>query len=319
MDKTAIENNKKPSRLASWLRSAGKDLRKNKSVYLLMIPGILYYIIFHYAPMYGVLISFVDYSPARGIFGSEWVGLHHFKDFFEGMYAWRVIRNTLVINIYSLIFVFPLGIILALLMNELRNVKFKKTIQTVTYLPHFISIVVVCGMVVDFTSSDGFITSILNAITGKEYYYLLYEVDLYRGIYLASAAWKNFGWNSIIYMAALAGLDMELYEAAEIDGAGKWKQLWHITIPGIMPTVVTMFILQVGQLMATGSEQTILLYNPVVYEKADLIASFVYRFGLEKSEFSYSSAVGLFNSIVNIILVFSANKLSKKINGSGIF
>ncbi|MBE7033049.1 MAG: sugar ABC transporter permease [Ruminococcaceae bacterium] len=317
MKKTSCE--KKSSGFKNWFVDAGRDLRKNKSIYLLMVPGILFYIVFCYAPMYGVLMGFVDYSPARGILGSEWVGLKYFKEFFGGMYAWRVIRNTLVINLYSLIFVFPMGIILALMMNELRSMKFKKTIQTTTYLPHFISLVVVCGMVVDFTSSSGLITNIVNAITGKNYTNLLYEVDMYRGIYIVSSAWKNFGWNSIIYMAALSGIDMELYEAAQIDGAGKWKQLLHITIPGILPTVVTMFILQIGQMMTIGHEQTILLYNPVVYEKADVISSFVYRYGLENAQFSYSTAVGLFNSLVNVILVFAANKLSKKVTGSGIF
>ncbi len=302
-----------------WIKRARKDILKNKSIYLIMLPGILFYILFHYLPMYGVSMSFVDYYPNKGILGSPYVGFKYFKEFFEGIYAWRVIKNTLAINFYGLLFVFPMGIILALLMNELRSKKFKKTVQTVTYLPHFVSLVVVCGMVVDFTSSDGFITMIVNAITGKEYSNLLYEVDMYRGIYVASAAWKNIGWNSIIYMAALSGLDMDLYEAAEIDGAGKWKQLWHITIPGIMPTVVTMFILTIGQMMSVGAEQTILLYNPVVYEKADVISSFVYRYGLEKSEFSYSAAVGLFNSVINVILVFSANRLSKKVTGSGIF
>ncbi len=319
MNKISSEKTKQTSGVKDWFKSAGRDLKKHKSIYLLMIPGILFYIIFHYTPMYGVLMSFVDYSPAKGILGSEWVGLKYFKEFFSGTYAWPVIRNTLIINLYIIIFEFPLGIILALLLNELRAQKFKKTIQTVTYLPHFISLVVVCGMVVDFTSSNGLMTSIINSVTGKEYTNLLYESNLYRGIYVFSSAWKNFGWNSIIYMAALAGLDMELYEAAEIDGAGKMRQLWHITLPGVMPTIITMLILLIGQMMSLGSEMTILLYNPVVYDKADIISSFVYRYGLTQGNFSYSTAVGLFNSIVNLILVFAANRISRKVNGSGIF
>lgn len=225
-------------------------------------------------PMYGIIISFQDYSPAKGVFESAWVGLKHFKDFFGGMYAWRIISNTLILNFYILIFVFPLPIILAILMNELHSVKFKKAVQTVTYLPHFISLVVLCGMVVDFTSSRGFITSIVNSITGKNYANLLYEVDMFRPIYVCAKIWQQTGWSSIIYLAALSGLDMELYEAATIDGARKLRQLWHITLPGILPTIMVMLILQVGQMMSLGADMTILLYNPVVYEKADIISSF---------------------------------------------
>lgn len=303
----------------NWFISAGQDIKKHKSIYLIMLPGLLYYIIFHYAPMYGVLMSFVDYVPAKGIIGSDWVALKHFKDFFESVYAWRVIRNTLVLNLYILLFSFPLPIVLALLMNELRAIKFKKVVQTVTYLPHFISIVVLCGMVTEFTSSTGFITAILNSITGNNYTNLLYEIDMYRAIYVISTIWQTVGWSSIIYMAALSGVDMELYEAAAIDGAGKFRQLWSITIPSILPTIVVMLVLKIGQMMSLGADTTILLYNPVVYEKADVISSFVYRYGLEKNDFSYSAAVGLFNSVINCILVLSANWFSKKISGSGLF
>lgn len=310
---------KTPSRLNQWFCEAGADLKKYKGVYLIMLPGIVFYILFHYLPMYGIIISFQDYSPAKGVFESAWVGLKHFKDFFGGMYAWRIISNTLILNFYILIFVFPLPIILAILMNELHSVKFKKAVQTVTYLPHFISLVVLCGMVVDFTSSRGFITSIVNSITGKNYANLLYEVDMFRPIYVCAKIWQQTGWSSIIYLAALSGLDMELYEAATIDGARKLRQLWHITLPGILPTIMVMLILQVGQMMSLGADMTILLYNPVVYEKADIISSFIYRYGLTQSNYSYSSAVGLFNSVVNCILVLGANQLSKKVSGSGLF
>ena len=315
----SFDKKKESSRATNWFLDLWLDIKKNKSIYFLAIPGIIYYLLFHYGPMYGVLMSFVDYSPAKGISGSDWVGLKYFAEFFEGVYAWRTIRNTLLINLYMLIFKFPLGIILALLMNELRSAKFKKTVQTVTYLPHFISAVVVCGLVVQFTASGGLITEIVNSIAGTKYGNLLYEEDLYRTIYVATTSWHTVGWSSIIYMAALSGLDMQLYEAAEIDGAGKMRQFWHITLPGILPTIVTMLILQIGQMMSLGSEQTILLYNEVVYEKADVISSFVYRQGLARGEYSYSTAVGLFNSLVNLILVFSANKFSKLVNGYGIF
>lgn len=302
-----------------WWESTKADLRKHKSIYLIMLPGILYYIIFCYLPMYGVLMGFVDYTPAKGIFGSEWIGLKNFRTFFGSVYAWRVIKNTLVLNLYILIFSFPMPIILALFMNELRSVKFKKTVQTVTYLPHFISVVVLCGMVVEFTSSTGFITTLVNVLTGKNYTNLLYEVNLYRAIYVLATVWSTLGWDSIIYLAALTGIDMELYEAAAVDGASKSKQVWHITLPGILPTIVIMLILKLGQMMSLGADMTILLYNPVIYEKADIIASFIYRYGLVENDFSYSSAVGLFNSVINCVLVLAANKISRKVSGSGLF
>lgn len=316
---TSPESENCNSRFARWCKDIWIDLKKNKSIYLIMLPGIIFYLLFHYVPMYGVSISFQDYSAAGGMFGSPWVGLKWFKEFFCGIYAKRVILNTLILNFYLLLFSFPLPIILALLMNELRGVRFKKSVQTITYLPHFISVVVLCGMVVDFTSSGGFITGIVNSLTGEKFANLLYESSMYRIIYVASVIWQGTGWNSIIYLAALTGIDTELYEAAQVDGAMKLRQLWHITLPGILPTIVVMLILKVGQMMSLGADMTILLYNPVVYEKADIISSFVYRYGLTQNNYSYSAAVGVFNSVINCILVLSANWVSKKVSGSGLF
>jgi len=307
------------SRLGAWFSMAGKDLRVNKSIYALAIPGIVYYIVFHYFPMYGVTIAFKEYSQQFGIMGSPWVGLTNFRDFFSSIFAWRVIRNTLLINFYELLYVFPLPILLAILLNELRNQTYKRVVQTITYLPHFISSVVICGMIVDFVSPDGFITQLVNMITGENYVNLLHQQEFFRTIYISSDIWQGIGWSSIIYLAAITGIDMELYEAASIDGAKKMRQLWHITLPGIAPTIIIMFILQIGRMMSLGADKIILLYNPVIYETADVISSHVYRKGLIDNNPSYSAAVGLFNSVINCILVFSANRISRKVSGSGLY
>ncbi len=296
----------------------GADLKRNKAVYLIMLPGLLYYLIFHYLPMFGLVMAFQDYSPTRGFFGSEFVGLQWFKDFFSSVFIGRIVKNTLVLNGLILLFGFPMPIILALLLNEVRHAKFKKTVQTVTYLPHFISLVVLCGMIVDFTGPGGFITAIVNKLTGGGYTNLLYESGMYRPIYVISNIWQTMGWSSIVYLAALAGLDMELYEAASIDGASRWKQLWKITIPSIMPTIAVMLVLQIGRMMSLGADKTILIYNESIYETADIISSFIYRYGLVNNNYGYSAAVGLINSVVNTILVFGANKLSNKFAGSGV-
>lgn len=305
--------------LRSWFLMAAKDIKVNKAIYAIAIPGLLYYIIFHYAPMYGVIISFKDYQQNLGIFGSKWVGFQQYREFFGSIYAWRVIRNTLLINLYSLIFCFPLPIVLALMLNEVRKMWFKKSVQTITYLPHFISLVVTCGMIVDFVSSRGFITNFVNMLTGSNYKNLLHEAQLFRTIYIVSALWKNIGWSSIIYLAAISGIDMELYEAASIDGAKKMRQLWHVTIPGIAPTIIILFIMEIGRMMTVGSDKIILLYNPVIYETADVISSHVYRKGLVENDPSYSAAVGLFNSVINCILVYSANWFSRRVSETSLF
>lgn len=295
-----------------------KDFTRNKWTYAMAVPGILYYIIFAYLPIYGIIIAFKDYNAFAGVLGSPWVGLKHFESFFNSIYAGRLIKNTLMLNFYGLIYGFPLPIIFALMLNEVKNKSFKKSIQTMSYLPHFISTVVICGMIVDFTSHRGIITQFLNMMGGN-YTNLLNEPGLYRAIYTISGIWQNIGWNSIIYLAALSSVDEELYEAAKIDGAGKWKQTLHVTIPGIMPTIVIKFILYVGGMMSLGSAKTILLYNPAIYETADIISSYVYRKGLLDNNPSLSTAVGLFNSLVNLTLVLSANHLSKKFTDSGLF
>ncbi len=294
-----------------------KDLKRNWILYLLVLPVIIYYFLFMYKPMYGALIAFQDYRPAQG-FGVNWVGLKHFIRFFDNPYFGRLLKNTVLISLYNLVFGFPIPIMLALLLNEMKSKKFKNVAQSFLYLPHFVSMVVVCGMLKQFSLTDGLFNGVI-ALLGGERTPLLQRPELYRTIYVASDIWKNFGWDSIIFVAALAGVDTQLYDAARVDGAGRWKQMLHVTLPGIAPTIVIMFILRIGNLMSLGYEKTLLLYNEVTYETADIISSYVYRQGLLNKEFSYATAVDIFNSIINITLVTVANKISKKVTETSLW
>ncbi|MFD0677354.1 MULTISPECIES: ABC transporter permease [unclassified Paenibacillus] len=294
------------------------DIRKNKLLYVMLLPVLLYYVIFHYAPMYGAIIAFKDFSPRLGIWGSDWVGFEHFQTFFTGPYFWRTIKNTVLMSFYELVFGFPAPILLALLLNELRHSLFKRTVQTVTYMPHFISLVVICGMVKDFTASEGVINDLISFFGGERSTFLL-EPGLFRTIYISSGIWQHIGWGTIIYLAALTGIDPEQYEAARIDGAGRWKQMVHITVPGLMPTIIILLILEIGRMMNVGFEKIILLYNPSTYETADVVSSYVYRVGLQDFNYSFSSAVGLFNSLVNFILLLFSNWLSRKFNDTSLW
>lgn len=295
-----------------------KDFKINKWLILMALPVVAWYILFHYVPMYGVIIAFKEFSPVKGILGSKWVGLRHFNDFFSSIYAWRVIRNTLLINAYQLIFAFPAPIILALLLNEIKSKYFKKTVQTITYLPHFVSTVVICGMIIDFFAKNGLINDIIAAFGGARTLFLL-EAEWFRSIYVGTGIWQGVGWGSIIYLAALSSIDTELYEAVSIDGAGRWRKFIHVTLPGIAPTIVILLIMNIGRMMSEGYEKVILLYNPNTYETADLISSFVYRRGLVDANYSFSAAVGLFNSLVNLILIVTANYVSRKVNETSLW
>jgi putative aldouronate transport system permease protein len=295
-----------------------KDVAKNKYLYVMLLPVIAFFVIFQYIPMYGALIAFKDYSPRLGIMGSPWAGFEHFETFFGGMYFWRVLKNTLLISLYDLIFGFPAPLLLALLLNEVRHALFKRTVQTVTYLPHFISLVIICGMIKDFTSGDGVINDII-AVFGGSRTTMLLEPDLFRTIFVASNIWQHIGWGTIIYLAALAAIDPEQYEACKIDGAGRWKQMLHVTLPGLLPVVVILLILDMGRVMSVGFEKIILLYNPTTYETADVISSYVYRMGLQEFQFSFSSAVGLFNSVINFALVIGSNWLSRRLNDNSLW
>lgn len=295
-----------------------KDWRRNWSLYVLVLPVVLFFIMFHYKPMYGAIIAFKDYTPALGIKNSEWVGLANFTRFFKSVYFGRLFKNTILLSVYSLVFGFPAPIILALLLNEVRNRRFKSLAQTVTYLPHFISLIVVTGMLTDFSLTTGLFNDLI-AFFGGERRSLLQEPDLYRTIYVASGIWQEVGWGSIIYLSALSGVDSQLYEAAQIDGAGKWKQLIHVTLPAIAPTIIIMLILKMGTLMNMGYEKTILLYNPSTYDTADIISSYIYRVGLLEQDWSYSTAIGLFNSVINFGLLLIANKLSKRFSETSLW
>ncbi|WP_208403149.1 ABC transporter permease subunit [Paenibacillus sp. BK720] len=284
----------------------------------MMLPVIAYYLIFHYIPMYGALIAFKEYSPMKGILHSDWVGLKHFHDFFGSYYFTRILKNTLVISLYSLIFEFPAPIILALLINEVQSRTFKRVAQTITYMPYFISLVVICGIITDFTNADGIINRLF-MLFGYDGQAMLQKPELFRPIYILSEIWQRIGWESIIYIAALMSIDQEQYEAARIDGASRIKQIFFITLPGILPTITIMFILRMGNMLNVGFEKIILLYNPVTYNTADVISSFVYRKGLLEFGWSYSSAVGLFNSVVNLALLVTANYISRKVNKSSLW
>lgn len=294
------------------------EIRKNWMLYLMIAPIIVYYLIFAYKPMYGALIAFQNYQPARGMLGSEWVGFKHFTDFFNNYYFWRVLKNTLTISISSIVFTFPAPIILALLMNEVRKNSFKRTVQTITYIPHFISTVVICGMIKSFTSDTGFITLFMEKL-GFGRMSLLTNPDAFVPIYIISGLWQQMGWSSIIYMAALTGVSQELYEAAAIDGANRLRQTIHVTLPCIIPTIVTMLILKIGHVMSVGYEKIILLYNELTYETADVISSFIYRKGLQEMSWSFSAAVGIFNSVINFGLIIFSNNLSRKISETSLW
>ena len=298
------------AKTTGWART-WKIIRKNKAVYLMILPVIIYYILFHYKPMYGIIISFMDYNPRRGVSGSQWVGMKHFIDFFTGPYFWRLLGNTLKLSLSTLIFGFPVPIILALLINELRNKKFSKAVQTITYMPHFVSMVVLCAMIRQFVGANGFITSFLSMF-GYDGGNLLNHGEYWIPIYVISNIWQGAGWGSIVYLAALTGIDSELYDAAKVDGANRWKQTLNVTIPCLLHTIIIMLIMRVGQIMGVGYEKTILLYNEGIYDVADIISTYVYRRGLLDRQFSFSTAVGLFNSVVNFILVIGANQISKK-------
>ncbi|MCL4487187.1 MAG: ABC transporter permease subunit [Chloroflexi bacterium] len=301
-----------------FLQRVAKDIARNRYIYLMLVPVVLYYLVFHYGPMYGALMAFQDFNLAKGIWGSPWVGLQNFADFFKSIYFFRLLRNTFAINVIDLFLGFPAPILFALLLNELTSPWFKGTVQTITYLPHFISLVVVVGMMVDFFARDGLINSLLTPL-GLPPTAFLQQSDWYWWLFVGSGIWQGVGWGSIIYLAAITNVDPTLYEAAVVDGASRWKQMWHITLPGIMPIIIIMLILRIGNMMSVGYEKTILMYNPMTYETADVINSYVYRQGILQADYGFSAAVGLFNSIINFGLLIAANRFSKRLSETSLF
>ena len=271
-----------------------------------------------YRPLLGNVIAFKDYKASKGTGESPWVGIKHFTAFFSSFYFWRLLRNTLLISLYGIIFSFPAPILLALLMNEMHSRWYKSTVQTITYMPYFISMIVICGMLMDFLKMDGVITTIL-AVLGMPNENYLMKPEAFRTIYVASDIWQNCGWNSIIYMAALSSIDQELYEAAAIDGANRFKQTLHVTLPGLLPTIMILLIIRIGAVLNVGYEKIILLYNSANADTSDVISSFVYRRGILEANFSYTTAVDLFNSVISFGLVMGANALSRRKTAYGLW
>ena len=299
-------------------------LKRNYDLYLLLIPALVFVLIFHIIPMYGITLAFKDYdmfltdSPFRSILESPWVGLKYFRKLFARPEFIDAVRNTLIISVAKIVFVFPLPIIFAILLNEVKSSKFQKVLQTVVYLPHFLSWAVVAGIFVSLLGSTGLVNSFLVS-AGFDKIDFLMSNHLFRPVLIFSDAWKEVGWSSIIYFAAIAGLDQECFEAARVDGANRMQQIWYVTIPGLMPTIVLMLILRVGSIMNAGFGQVLAMYNPTVYETGDIIETYIYRIGLGKMDFSTGTAVGLFNSIIALILVVSSNAVAKKMSGKSIW
>ena len=299
-------------------KSIRRDFKINKLLYLMAAPVIAYFIIFHYIPIWGLVISFQDYVPMKGIWGSEWIGIKNFIDFFNSYYFWRLIKNTLTINIANLIFGFPAPIVFALLLNELKNGVFKRSIQTISYIPHFVSIMVVCGILINFTASEGLFNDIIRFFGGDRSN-LLRQPQMFVPIYVGSEIWQRIGYSSIIYLAAISSINPELYEAAYMDGANRLKQVIHITLPGIMSTIIVLLLLRMGKMLSVGFEKIILLYNPSIYKTADVISSFVYRKGLLDTDYSYATAVSFFNSFMNLLLLMIANTLSRRLSETSLW
>lgn len=312
------EAKKKAVRVKAPKEPLAKYIRKNWRIYTLLLLPIAYYIIFKYVPMVGNVIAFRKYRPGGGIFGEEWAGLRYFKQFIGDRKFWEVFRNTLTLSISYLLVRFPLTIIFAILLNEIRNVKAKKFVQTVSYLPHFISMVILAGMIKEIVSQTGPLNVLLSHF-GVEPQSWIMKAEWYPTIYVTSGVWQGLGWGAILYLAAMTNVSSELFEAAKIDGANRFKQIWHVLLPGILPTVVTLLVLDIGGIMGVNFEKVLLTYQPITYSTADVIGTYVYRMGINSANFSYAAAVGLFEGIIGLILVTSANFISKKLTDSSLW
>lgn len=295
-----------------------KRIWTSRYLYLLFLFPLLYFIIFKYGAMLWLTIAFKDYNAVQGLWKSEWIGFKHFVTFFQTPDILRLIRNTILLSVYSLLWSFPMPIFLALMINEVQNKPFKKAVQNISYLPHFFSTVIICGILVNILSTNGLINQFLG-LFGVEPINFLTKPQYFRTIYIASGIWQSIGWGSIIYLAALSGVDPGLYESAVIDGAGKLQQMWYISLPSILPIIVIQFLLSLGRIMSVGYEKVLLLYNGSIYETADVISTYVYRRGLESSEFSYATAVSMFESVINIILVWTVNKIAQHLGETSLW
>lgn len=289
-----------------------KQALSNWQLYVLILPFVAYLILFHYVPMYGVQIAFKNYMPSLGIWGSPWIGLEHFSRFFSSYYAWDLIWNTLSLSIYSLIVGFPIPIILALAINEVKDGAFKKFVQTVTYAPHFISVVVIVGMIIAFLSPSTGIINHMLSLFGIQPRAFMEDPSWFRSIYVFSGVWQSAGWNSVIYLAALSGVDQQLHESAQIDGASRLQRLWYINLPVLVPTMVILLIMNFGGIMEVGFEKVLLMQNPLNMETANVISTFTYQTGLLNAQYSYAAAIGLFNAAINASLLLFVNWLARK-------
>ena len=316
--KKAANNTAEPIVKVSQGRLIKRDLRNNWSIYIMALFPVAYFIIFNYIPMGGILMAFQNFNIRKGLWGSQWVGFDQFIRYFNSEYFVRTVSNTLLISIYGLIFSFPFPIIFALCLNEVRNKMFKKVTQTISYLPYFISVVVVVSILNDFCKANGVLTQ-LAAAFGDTGGALISRPEWFRTLFIGSNMWQHLGYNAIIFISALAAIDPELYEAAVIDGAGRWKQTLYITLPGIASTIVVLLILRLGQIMNVGYEKIILMYGPTTYKTGDVISSYVYRVGIIDSDYSYSTAINLFNSVINFIILFLGNTLSRKISDTSLW
>lgn len=308
------ENQPKPGGMTFW-----QYLWANKWLYVMLIPGIIYYLVFHYGPMAGVIVAFKDFDIFSGIFSSDWAGLKHFEKLFASKNFLVIFRNSLTISFYKLAVCFPIPIALAIMLNEVRNQKFQRTLQTVVYLPYFLSWVVIAGIVTNLLSpSDGIVNVLLKAMD-KETVNFLASKEWFRTVLVLSDLWHGMGWNTVIFLAALTNIDPQLYEAARIDGAGKLQQIWHITLPGLKSTIIVLLLMKIGNIMNNGFEQIFLLYNPNVYDVADVFETYVYRIGLVDTRYDFATAVGLFKSCVSFVMLITANKLARMFGERGIF
>ena len=296
-----------------------RDFKMNKYKYLLILPVLVYLALFAYKPMYGLIIAFKNYRTTRGIFGSDWVGVLWFETFFTDPYFWRLLRNTFLLSALSSVFGFPAPILLALMMNELRSERVKRVVQTITYAPHFISMVVMCSMIILFLSpSSGVLNRIIEILGGQSVYFMG-KPEYFKTIYVLSGVWQNTGWSSIIYMAALSGIDPQLHEAATIDGASRLQRVWHINLPGILPTAVILLIMNCGSLMSIGFEKAFLLMNDLNRAAAEIISTFVYQRGLIDRNYSSAAAIGLFNSAINLVLLLGVNAIARRVSDTSLW
>ncbi|MCG7213183.1 ABC transporter permease [Paenibacillus mucilaginosus] len=296
-----------------------RDILRDRWLYLMLLPGIAYFIVFKYVPMYGVTMAFQDYKPHLGMLNSPWVGMKHFERFFAEPQFWMLFRNTVLLAVYNLVFFFPMPIILALMLNEVRSGGYKRFVQTLIYIPHFVSWVVVVGIFyLLLTTENGVLNEIIFRLTGDKIAFLL-DPDWFRTMIISQSIWKEVGWGTIIFLAALAGVDLQLYEAARMDGAGRWRQLWHITLPAIRSTIIILLILRLGNFLDSGFEHIFLMLTPTNRDVGDVFDTYVYVKGMTQAQYSYSAAVGLFKSVVGLVLVLGSNWLAKRFGQEGVY